>query len=335
MSVFGNLRKAGIDYQDGRLHFKKAIVSEAGLLPTFASRGNIFYLDPTNGADTNNGLSPQKAFATLAVAYAALTADQNDVLVILYHGDAVALTAAFTWAKSGCHVIGIGGPQGGITKGVPITMTSATATGLFVISADRCSFHNVQWIHNGTAAALISVTVTGDDNSFYDCQFNNMYSAAAADEATMKGLTLDGCSNTSFYRCTIGGVDTERTDGAADLTIGAGTIYNLYMEDCIFIANLDAAADADHAFIETVADADLGDFAYLVRPTFINSGANAALPDAMTVGAAVAGFFLIRDPLLVYITDIADNEEKVFVLNPGFDTTGGKFVGIAINTDVT
>jgi len=247
----------------------------------------------------------------------------------------VALTAAFTFAKSSCHIIGVGGPQGGITKGAPITMTSATATGLFVVSGDNNTFHNIHWSHLGTATALISVSITGDGNTFNDCQFNNMNNAASADEATMKGVNLNGCNNTSFYRCTIGGVETERTDGAADLTIGAATITDLYMEDCVFIADLDSAADGDHAFIEQVADADMGGVGYLVRPTFINAGAAAALPDAMTVGAATAGFWILRDPLLVYVTDIADNEEKVWVQNDGRDTTPGKFVGIAINPDVS
>jgi len=333
MSIFGSLRKAGINYRPGQLRITRPLVVEAGItLPV--GIGTVYYLDPTNGADTNDGLSPSQAFATLAVAYAALTTLKNDALVILYHGDAVALTAAFTWAKSSCHLIGVGGPQGGITKGVPITMTSATATGLFVVSGDNNTFHNIHWSHLGTAAALISVGITGDGNSFHDCQFNNMNNAASADEATMKGVTLDGCNNTSFFRCTIGGTETTRTDGAADMTIGAGTILGLYMEDCIWIADLDAAADADHAFIEQVADADLGDYAYLVRPTFINAGAVAALPDAMTVGAATTGFWLLRDPLLVYVTDIADNEEKVWIQGDGRDTTPGKFVGIAINPDV-
>ncbi|KKL66738.1 hypothetical protein LCGC14_2141990, partial [marine sediment metagenome] len=220
------------------------------------------------------------------------------------------------------------------TKGVPITMTSATATGLFVVSGDNNTFHNIHWSHLGTSAALISVSITGDGNTFNDSQFNNMNNAASADEATMKGVNLNGCNNTSFFRCTIGGVETERTDGAADLTIGPDTITDLYMEDCVFIAKLDAAADADHAFIEQVADADMGGVGYLVRPTFINAGGIAANPDAMTIGAATAGFWLIRDPLLVYVTDIADNEEMVWVTNR-HDTSPGKFEGIAINPDVT
>ena len=142
MSIFGSLRKAGINYRIGELRITRPLVVEAGItLPV--GIGNIYYLDITNGADTNNGLSPSKAFKTLAKAYAALTTLKNDVLAILYHGDAVALTAAFTWAKSSCHLVGVGGPQGGITKGVPISITSATATGLFVVSGDNNTFHNM------------------------------------------------------------------------------------------------------------------------------------------------------------------------------------------------
>ena len=331
----GLLRKVGINLHQGNLEFSKPIIPEAGIAP-FPGRGKVFFLDPTNGSDTNSGRSPRKAFKTLSVAYAALTADQNDLLAIIYHGDAVTLSAQFTWAKDGTHVIGIGGSKSPLYKGVPITMTDNTATGQFVITADRCTFTNLQFNHTpSSAAGIINVSVQGDNLTFVDCQFLNANNAASAGAAGYLGLNLDGCANASFYRCTIGGTVTERTASAADLTIGAGTITGLYMEDCLFIANLDATADASHAFIETVADADLGDFAYLVRPTFVNSGAHAGLPDALTIGASTAGFFLMRNPLIVYITDIADNEEKCFVEPDGHDTTAGKFIGVAINTDVT
>lgn len=337
MSIFGELEKAGISVAGpgGAVTFNNPVLYNDGALDAIG-RGKKFYLDIANGDDTYNGQSPHQAKATLAAALALMTDDNNDVLFII--GDNTGLTddTQFTWDASGCIIVGIGPQRGGINKGVRIKLTDETAGGQFIVSGDDNTFINIQFDHQPSAAtALTNVKVTGDNNTFIDCQFLNANNAASADEAGYLGLNLDGCDNASFIRCTIGGIETERTDGAADLTIGAGTISNLYMEDCIFIANLDAAADGDHAFIEQVADADLGDFAYLVRPTFINAGANAALPDAMTVGAATAGFWLIRDPLLVYITDIADNEEKVWVQNDGRDTTPGKFVGIAINPDVT
>ena len=45
--------------------------------------GEIFYVDPGAGSDTaNSGTSPDDAFATVTQGYAALTADQDDVLVL-------------------------------------------------------------------------------------------------------------------------------------------------------------------------------------------------------------------------------------------------------------
>jgi hypothetical protein len=336
MSDVGRLLNVGIDVDGpgGLIQFNRQVKFNQGAVPTIGT-GNIFYLDAANGSDNNSGKTPTEAKATLTGAQAVMTADQNDTLYILDNGTAVTEATQFTWSKSGCRIIGVGGAQGGINKGVTITFTENSAGGQFILSADKCIFANIQFNHTpSTAAGVVNVKVTGDNNTFIECQFLNANNAASAGATGYLGLSLDGCANPSFYRCTIGGTDTTRTASAADLTIGAATITGLYMEDCIFIADLDATADATHAFIENVADPDLGDVAYFVRPTFINAGANAALPDAMTIGAATAGFFLIRDPLLVYVTDIADNEEKVWVTSYR-DTTPGKFEGISVNPDVT
>ena len=335
MSDFGRLLNAGIDVDGpgGLTRFNNPVQFAQGVASAIGI-GDIYYLDAANGSDNNDGKAPTRAFLTLAVAYAALTTNQNDTLFILDNGTDETYTTLITWAKSHCNVIGIGGPKGGIVKGVNLIGGTAGTTGHLRITGNNNNFSGLCFVHRGTATELVNVAITGDGNSFFDCQFRNMDNTATADEATMKGLVLDGCNFASFYRCTIGGTNVERTDGAADLTIGAGTILGLYMQDCIFIADLDSNADADHAFIEVVAAADLGDLAILDRCTFINAGAAAANPDAITVSATATGFILLRDPLLVYITDIADNEEKVWVSSYR-DTTPGKFEGIAVNSDVT
>lgn len=335
MSLAGRLeQKTGLRFDGISYHFDGPVVFNGGISGG-VGRGKVFFLDPENGSDNYDGKTPGRAKATLAAAYALLTADQNDVLFVIDEGTNVSLTAQFDWAKDRTHLIGIGKPPGRIRKGVVIANTATDADGQFQVTANGCYFRNICWAHQGSAAALINVEITGDDNVFDECQFRNMDNAATAAAATMLGVRLNGCNRPTFYRCTFGGTNVERTASAADMTIGPGTITGLQCTDCIWIANLNATADASHAFIETVADADLGDFALLERPTFINSGANANLPDAMTIGVATAGFFLLRSPLLVYITDIADNEEKVWVQNEGQDTTPGKFTGIAINPDVT
>ena len=335
MSDFGRLLNAGIDVDGpgGLIQFNNQVLFDQGAI-SINGRGNIYYLDAANGVDTNTGKTPTSAFLTLAAAYAAMTTNNNDVLFILDQGTDETYTAVLTWAKSHCHVVGLGAPKGGINKGVRLIGNTAGTTGHLRITGNNNTFTGLCFVHLGSATELVNVAITGDGNAFYECQFLNMNSTLTADEAGMLGLQLDGADGISFYRCTIGGTEVERTDGAADLTIGPGTITNLYMEDCTFIADLDANADGDHAFIEQVADADLGDMAYLVRPTFVNAGAAAALPDAMTVGAATAGYWLVRDPLLVYITDICDNEEMVWATHGGMDTTPGQFVGQAINPAV-
>ena len=45
--------------------------------------GKRWYLDAVNGADGNDGLSYETAFKTLPVAYAALTANKNEILLKL------------------------------------------------------------------------------------------------------------------------------------------------------------------------------------------------------------------------------------------------------------
>ena len=40
-------------------------------VPIVGGKPAIYYLDPTNGSDSNNGLSVSQAFKTLPVAYAA------------------------------------------------------------------------------------------------------------------------------------------------------------------------------------------------------------------------------------------------------------------------
>ena len=179
----------------------------------------------------------------------------------------------------------------------------------------------------------MNVAITGNDNVFEDVHFHNMANTALADEATCLGVVLNGASNLIFRRCTFGGVEIERTDGAVDMSIGAGTCDNLHFYNCMWIADLNADADADHAFIATVADADLGKFAYFEEAMFVNCGAAMdALPDCITTGAALVGIMFFNGVVVVGAIDLVDNEEKVFLRRVGLDTTEGQFSTQAIIT---
>lgn len=276
-----------------------------------------------------------RLFTTLADAHEEMTADRGDTALV-YPGSYVQSTTALTWSKDQCHIIGIG-PLGVMEHQVVLTNGDADATpttGNWVFSANECLIQNLCFRHRGAAANIINVSITGDNLTFQNVHFHNMANTATAGAAGALGVSLNGCNQPIFRDCVFGGTEIERTASAADMTIGAGTCDNVFCYNCIWIADLDATADAAHAFIETIANADLAKFMYLENPLFVNAGAAAALPDAITVQTDVAGEIVMKNPMIVSITDIADNEEKVWILGDR-DTTPGKFTGIGIHPDVT
>lgn len=266
-------------------------------------------------------------------AFDACTASRNDVVVVFpgtYDpGD------VWTWNKDYTHMIGVG-PVSMTAKPVRIshTLDSTETTGQFKISADGCMFKNVAFSHSGVAQSVYNVYITGSKLTFDHCEFLNMNDSTLADEAGMKGVGIIGGTDIVFRSCVIGGTETERTDGAADLTLDSGS-DRLFFYDCLWVADLSADADDDHAFVETVDNAALSTFMYLDRCSFLNAGAAASVPDAFTIQTDLAGEILMRKPVVAAITDIADNEEKVWVTNDGQDSNPGKFAGIAIQPDVT
>lgn len=278
-----------------------------------------------------------RLFTTLALAHVEMTADRGDTALV-YPGSYVQSTTPLTWSKDQCHIIGVG-PVHSMEHPVELTNGDADAaptTGNWLFTANECHIQNLCFRHRGVAANVVNVSISGNDNVFEDVHFHNMANTATADAAGMKGTVLDGCYNTVFRRCTFGGVEIERTDGAADMTIGAGTCDNLSFYDCVWIADLTTDADADHAFIELVNLADLAKYAYFENASFINCGAAMdALPTCLTLSATMAGIMYFNGVTVVGALDLADHEEKVYVRRIGLDTTEGKFSTQAILTDNT
>lgn len=266
-----------------------------------------------------------RMFSTLAEAHVHMTADRGDTALI-YPGTYTQSTTALTWSKDQCHIIGVG-PRHDIEHPIQLTNGNADETptgGNWVFSANECYVSNICFRQRGALQNLVNVSVTGDNNVFEDIHFHNAANTATADEAGQLGVSLNGANNLIFRRCTFGGTEIQRTDGAVEVSIGAGTCDNLHFYDCLFISDLSAAADADHFFVKLVADADLGKYMVLDYCTFVNCGAAAALPAAIDIGAAAAGECLLREPTCVSITDICTTEEKIWITGgaPTATTTG-------------
>src|SRR5208337_4004883 len=95
-----------------------AALAQAGLA---ATTGNVFYLDPVNGLDTNDGASPNAVqlsgghgpVQTLQAGYNLLRNGYNDVLVLIGNGQSSgsARITSFTWSKNAAHLVGVCAPS--------------------------------------------------------------------------------------------------------------------------------------------------------------------------------------------------------------------------------
>ena len=118
----------------------------------FATAGQVYYLDAANGSDNNNGKSPDEAFATLAVAEAALTANQNDVLVYLQSETSISIATTITWDKNYTHFVGVCPPTAVANRARIFNSGSTGNSPLLTISATGCYFANF-YIFQGSSAA--------------------------------------------------------------------------------------------------------------------------------------------------------------------------------------
>lgn len=222
--------------------------------------GKKWYLDCVNGNDEYDGSSPEKAFKTWAVAYAALTANKNEVLCLIGGATGVSSTTALVWEKSYTHLIGVsaGGPYGRSRIG----HTGAThVVTLFTITANGCIFKNIHWqMGNGHAENLncVKLATTSNYNYFENCHFdaplNATEGAAAYCCLYMDGdnATVGARSNT-FVNCWYGDwtAGPSSTDGTlvSFQGINAGTQF----EDCVFIVNTTQAT-----MVAVTAAVDIG-----------------------------------------------------------------------------
>jgi len=266
-------------------------------------------------------------------AYDACTASQNDVVVVFPgsydFGD------VWTWSKAYTHMIGVG-PVGMTQHPVELyhSLDSTETTGQFKVTGSGCMFKNLMWHHTASAAAAVyNVYITGDDCTFDYCQFANGNDSVVS-AADMKGVGLIGATDIVFRNCVIGGTETERTASAADMTLDTGC-DNLFFYDCVFVANLDATADASHAFIETADAAAVTELLYMENCAFINTGGHAANPTAIITQADLAAAVVLRNCELAGVADFSDDEEKIWVSSGGHDDTPGKVAGVMIQPDVT
>jgi hypothetical protein len=299
-------------------------VMPGGLVPP---GGNVYFLDPANGNDGYDGRSPDQAFATLAVAYAALTANQNDVLFYIAGSSSITLSAALTWAKNYTHFIGLCAPTGVAQRARIFQLATLTgASPLITISATGCIFANL-YIFQGVndATSLINVSVTGGRNYFHNVHFAGGGHAAQAIDGGAS-LKLDAAEENLFERCTLG-VDTiDAATGMMALLLDTEAHRNEFKE-CRFRMR---AGNTGAGFVEVVDATGIDRDTLFDNCIFINNATANDMASAFVIPAmGEPRLILLKDCLFHNVTKLDASDRGVLFGNMNA-VTGADLSGVAV-----
>lgn len=251
--------------------------------------GVAYYLDPTNGNDGNDGLHPDTAVKTLPVAYALLTDGNNDVLYYMAGTSSISLSAEFTWAKSYTHFIGVCAPTfTGQRARIFATAGNLDLTPLILISGSGCTWANLRIYHGvDDADALVAVEVTGDYNSFINCQFAGGGHASNAIDGCAS-LKLNGAGENYFGHCSFGTTTIAGATGASVILFDTNSVRNVF-EDCLVAMR---AGDTAANLVEVVDATGIEDYQLWKNCIFLSTSANQAtqMASAFVIPASVATF---------------------------------------------
>jgi len=294
-----------------------------------SSGGNHYFVDSVNGSDSNTGKSWSKAKASIfgtAGGEQLLTANQHDVLHVIGGATAYAETAVGTWDKNYTHMVAETNPimSGGRAR---LTNSVKTATtGEFVISASGCHFEgiHIQWGASATAASVIGLSITGDRNSYVNCNFEGPIDATVGGGTAIRMVSLDSVQDNWFYNCKFGQRTILSTSAAGALVEFKGTnnTDNGFI-DCLFTLYNSNVGAAAVSFVNN-AMPDSG-VTTLKSCLFQNSHA-AATTDVIRVATAAHGLIHMHDCSIAGIGTTVwttSNDENVYTTGPAGSAAGG------------
>ncbi len=312
---------------DGNLLVRGGIIGGLG-------RGKVIFVDPANGADTKNGRTPRTAVATPAAGYAKLTANMNDVLVLIGDNSGAVIADQLIWAKNYTHFIGI-------SSGTPIANrarifnsgNSTSTNALLKVTATGCRFENLYLFQGSATAACGCIEVNaGERNYFKNVHAAGMGHATASAGINSYSLKLDNAHECIFDDCTFGLTTIKRT--------GAGTNQAQIVFDNLASRNqflggriINYSDTAAHVLIKELANDAMADLTIFDNMLFYNmytnhGGTLTELMDA-NVGATHDSIFI--NPAMIGIDEIdAGDVASVTVVGPA--TAAGCGIGATPTT---
>jgi hypothetical protein len=232
----------------------------------YKGSGKEVFVDPTNGSDGYDGLTPATAKASLTAGEDLLVANQNDILYYLAGSSSISLAAEMDWDKDYTHLVGVCAPTA-MDQRARI-FHSANFSPMFTVSAKGCYFANLYWSYGaGGADNHVLLSVEDGRNVFENCHFAGMNHATEGADAASICVELSTSAEKLFFKhCTFGNDTIVRTGANTCLQVTA--CQDLLLEDCLFVSYASAATPMHIRIGATGIDRLM----LLRRCTFVNFG---------------------------------------------------------------
>jgi len=197
--------------------------------------GSVFFVDSNTGSNSNDGKSPDTAFATLDYAIGNCTASKGDIIYLMPgHAET---TTAIALDVVGVSIKGLG--RG--TARPTLTATTA-ASDLLDITAASSYIENVLFVGAASGCTAL-IDIASADNTFYKCEFR--HGAAPTDACTV----TTGARN-KWHVCRWNGTADGPDVGIEFQSATENDCKDFEVIDCIFnygLFGLDEAAIGDGA----------------------------------------------------------------------------------------
>lgn len=304
-----------------------------------------FFVDPANGSDGNDGLTPNSALDTVSAAYAKAVDKRGDVIYLLNDGNTSGTareSATITWAKDNTHLIGMCAPTFISQRARISPPTSATAivTPMLTVSADGCYFANISLFEGTSEDSVASecIRVTGSRNVFHNVAMMNLGDATnghSGDEANSCHLKISGGSENLFLDCTIGLDTAARSSTNANVELVSAATRNVF-KNCLFPAFAD---NAGVLFVKIDGASDIDRYVWFENCVFVNAtnSTGTTMTGGMDVHASAGGHVIVKDCMLIGATDWEAADSTVIKLlchHGGTGTADDINIGIAADVDV-
>lgn len=201
-----------------------------GQIPTTA--GRVFWVAPADGytvdgrayraSDDNDGLSPERALRTIARAWALVSANVGDVIVLLPGTHTIA--ALITANVAGVTMTGLPSGRGNVLA-PKTTVQPSAVIGTMTVSAANIEVAHLEFV---PAASQTSIDLTADADALYihDCAFNTRTGSPNA--GTISIEALGAAADVLIEHCEF------PNNGANGNAIVATALVDSRISDCVF-----------------------------------------------------------------------------------------------------